>query len=207
MRPVTLAASLLAVALAAPPVFAEPTVVLVGTNRLKMKDDTVEPIVPGKRLFIWKVRSGVLDEPENLVVTPAHGSDGDPSLHGATLTVYNAAGSGEVFTTDLPAESWVQRGDGSKGWRYIYSSSTTAIRKIYLKSPKITLKGGKAAWGYSLDEPSQGLLAVQLTLGSAVTWCSVAEPEFPSEKWDVPDRFRAVAAGPPPASCPPIPAP
>jgi hypothetical protein len=207
MRPATLAASLLAVALAAPPVHAEPSVVLVGTNRLKMKDDTVEPISPGKRLFIWKVRSGVLDQPENQVVTPAHGSEGDPSLHGATLTVYNAAGSGEVFTTDLPAESWVQRGDGSKGWRYIYSSSTTAIRKIYLKSPKITLKGGKAAWGYSLDEPSQGQIAVQLTLGTAVTWCSVAEPESPLEKWDVQDRFRAVAAGAPPAACPPIPNP
>jgi hypothetical protein len=206
MRSVTLAASLLVVAIAAPPLAAEPTVVLVGTNRLKMKDDTVEPIFPGKRLFVWKVRSVVLDPPENLVVPPEPGSEGDPSLHGATLTVYNAAGSGEVFTTDLPAASWKQSGSALKGWRYVFSSST-AIRKIYLKNPKITLKGGKAAWGYSLDEPSQGLLAVQLTLGNAVTWCSLAEPEFPSEKWDVPDRFRAVAAGPPPASCPPIPAP
>jgi len=209
MRVLPIAA--LAVALLAPPVRADPTVVLIGTHRMKMKDDSVDPVFPGKRKFTWKVRSGLADAPENQVVMPEPGSAGDPTPGGATgggatLTVYNAAGSGEVFTVDLPAENWRVAGNAFKGFRYVYAS-TAPVWKVWLKSPKITIQGGKAPWGYTLDEPSQGAIGVQLTLGSGITWCSVAAADDPPEKWDIQDRFRAQPAGPPPAACPPIPAP
>jgi hypothetical protein len=211
MRAVTFAASLVAVALAAPPVPAEPTVVLVGTHRMKMKDDSVDPIFAGKRKFTWKVRSGLTAPPENQVVMPEAGSAGDPTPGGATggggtLTVYNAAGSGEVYTVDLPAENWRVAGDQFKGFRYVYASSAP-VWKVWLKSPKITIQGGKAPWEYTLDEASQGTIAVQLTLGTGITWCSTALPDDPAEKWDIQDRFKAASAGPPPATCPAIPTP
>lgn len=204
-----LAAGLLLTLLGAPPALAE-EMVLVGAHLLKLVDDTTPPIYPGKRKFNWRVRSG--GHPiENQVVIPDGGTDGDPTLHGATFTLYNAAGSGEVWSVPLPAEQWVRTGNSDNGYRYIYVS-TGPIHKIWLKENKLTFKGGKSLWGYSLDEPSQGALAVRLTLGTGITWCTVAQPHATgtppsSEKFDRVDLFRARRYGDPPASCPDVPTP
>lgn len=200
--------ALLAIGLVAD-VRAEP-VVLVGSHLMKLVDDTIEPIYPGKRRFNWRVRSGNAPV-ENQVVIPDAESDGDPRLHGATFTIYNAVGSGEWFSVDLPAEGWIRTGNPTNGYRYIFTAPPP-IEKIWLKGSKITLKGGRAPWGYSLDEPSQGALAVRLTLGTGVTWCTVALPNTAgtppsSEKFDRQNLFRAQRLGAPPAECPPVPAP
>jgi len=185
-------------------------VVLVGSHLMKLVDDTVPPIYPGKKKFNWRVRSG--GHPvENQVVVPDADSEGDPRLHGATFTLYNAAGSGEVWTTPLPAEGWVRTGNDTNGYRYVFAS-TGPVQKLWLKQNKITMKGGRSEWGYSLDEPSQGLLAARLTLGTGVTWCTVAEPYAtgnpPSTaRFDRVDLYRARRLGAPPASCPDVPTP
>jgi hypothetical protein len=184
--------------------------ILVGSHVMKMVDDTTPPIYPGKKYFNWKVRSGQ-DPAANQIVAPDGDGDGDPRLHGATLTIYNAAGSGEVSTVDLPAESWARYGSPSKGYRYIFTAPPP-ITKIWLRDNKLTVRGGKAAWGYSLDEPSQGALAARLTFGTAVTWCTVVHPYAPgdppsSEKFDRVDLFRGDRSGVPPDECPPVPTP
>lgn len=187
-------------------------IVLVGSHVMKLVDDTIPPIYAGKKKFNWRVRSGKLGTPvENQVVVPDEGTEGDPRLHGATFTIYNAAGSGEVWSVDLPAEQWARTGTPESGYRYIFTS-LPPVQKIWIKQNKITLKGGYGAWGYSLDEPSQGALAVRLTLGTGITWCTVAHPYAtgtpPStEQFDRVDLFRAERYGDPPAECPPVPAP
>lgn len=182
----------------------------MGSHLMKMVDDTTPPIYPGKKKFNWRVRSGKAPI-ENQVVIPDAGTDGDPTMHGGTFTIYNAAGSGEVWSVDLPAASWVRTGNPTNGYRYIFKA-LPPLQKIWIKRNKITLKGGYGAWGYSLDEPSQGALAVRLTLGTGITWCTVAYPYAtgtpPStEKFDRVDLFRAERYGDPPADCPAVPAP
>lgn len=186
----------------------EPPIALVASHVFKMVDDTVPPIFPGKRKFVWKVRRAS-NPIENEVVLPDPGGPGDPTIHGATLTVYNAAGSGEVYTVDLPAEEWYRTGSGDTPPRWIYAAGSP-IWRVKLKAPAITVQGGKAEWGYSLDEPSQGLLAVRLTLGSAITWCGVPRAETrgnppSSERFDRRDLYRAERRGAPPDACPPLP--
>lgn len=207
-RPSLLVAALLVSASFAIPGAAQETV-LVGSHLMKMVDDTTPPIYPGKKKFNWRVRSGKTAPPENQVVIPDGGTDGDPTIHGGTFTVYNAAGSGEVWTVDLPASQWVRTGNPTNGYRYIFTS-LPPVQKVWLKQNKITFRGGKEPWGYSLDEPSQGALAVRLTLGTGITWCTVAQPYATgtppsSEKFDRVDLFRAERYGDPPTECPPVP--
>jgi hypothetical protein len=66
------------------------------------------------------------------------------------------------------------------------------------------VKGGKAGWGYTLDQPSQGTVAVRLTLGADRPWCAAA-PAKGGPANDTVGRFVAQRNTPPPASCPPVP--
>lgn len=191
---------------------AEPPVVTVGSRVLGMRDGET----PGQRWFSWSVRSG-LDDPAHQASTPVAGSASDPTAAGASgggavLTVYNAAGSGESFTVVLPAARWTQQGNPSNGPRYVYAGEpgSEPVWKVWIKGTKITVRGGKEAWGYTLDEAQQGRLAVRLTLGTGVTYCadvpartSGSPPS--SAKFDLPGRFQGQLKAPYPTACPPLP--
>jgi hypothetical protein len=182
-------------------------VLLVGTHSMRMKDDAV---YPGARKFSFNVRSA--DAPiENQVQAPAPGSEGDPTAGGPTgggglLVVYNSAESGESFTVPLAKEQWRLEGDPNGEFRYVFSS-TPPVWKVYVKRHKISIRGGKGLWGYTLDEPSQGSIAVQLTLGTGVVWCSDAQPRTSGDPpsslaYDRPNKFQARRLQGAPTSCP-----
>lgn len=202
VRAVLVAALLVAPAAAS----AEPPIVTVGTHVLGMKDDTVPPISGGKRYFSWAVRSGK-DDPAHQFAVPLPGSAGDPTLHGAVLEVYNSAGTGELFTVPLPAERWRLQGSPPHNHRFLYANSPadTPVWKVWIKGPKISVRGGKHHWGYSLDEESQGSVAIRLTLGTEGIWCTDVFPRMPATNFDRRDRFKGQPKTPAPAVCPPLP--
>ena len=67
------------------------------------------------------------------------------------------------------------------------------------RADRISVKGGTAAWPYTLDEASQGRIAVRLTLGADRPWCAEARGSL-----DVVNEFVAVRDALP-TSCPPLP--
>src|SRR2546428_3481929 len=72
--------------------------ILIRTSTLRLQDD---PAQPGRRRIAFKSATK-FDPPANRILPPAPGSAGDPTRGGATLAVYNAAGSGEAVTVALP---------------------------------------------------------------------------------------------------------
>ena len=75
-----------------------------------------------------------------------------------------------------------------------------AIRTVTVHADRVSVRGGKAAWTYTLDEPAQGRVAVCLTLGTDRPWCAEAPGAI-----DAVNQFVAVRDAPPPTSCPPVP--
>jgi hypothetical protein len=192
---------------------ADPLIQTVGTHTMTLRDDVTPPIYLTGRKFSFNVRSA-LAPVENQVNAPLPGSDGDPTAAGATggggvLEVYNTAGSGERLTVPLPVAQWRRDGDPAGEFRYVFAS-TPPVWKVFVKRHKISIRGGKEAWGYTLEEPSQGRIGVRLTLGTGITWCTEAEPKQaglpPSPaKFDKPGRFAAAKLQNAPATCPPLP--
>jgi hypothetical protein len=170
---------------------------LVRTSSLSLRDDAANPT---RRRVTFKSVSK-RDPTPNRIVPPAPGSSGDPTLGGATLTVYNAAGSPEAVEVALPATHWSATGSG-----YLFRNrdAALAITNVKVRKDQLVLKGGKAAWAYTLDEPAQGRVAVRLTLGSARPWCAEA-PARTGASFDTLGKFLAQPNTLPPASCPAVP--
>jgi hypothetical protein len=174
---------------------------MIRVRAFSLKDDAISP---ARRKIIFKAKSG------SGVVAPAPGGDGDPSLGGAVLTVYNAACQPIRVRVDLPASNWRV----AAGSSYDYADdrqSLGPIKKVLVKpSGVVTIVGGGATWGYALDTFPQGLVAVRLALGTGVEWCAVLPPKTrgeppSSEHFDREDLFRAAADASPPPDCPPVP--
>jgi DNA-binding beta-propeller fold protein YncE len=183
-----------------------PPTVLIQTTSLRLTDDSTEPINLKRRKIRFKSRTK-LDPSPSQVVPPARGSAGDPTLGAAELVVYNTAGGGDMVQLLLDSSAWTTLGSAAnpKGYRFTGSDPDSPITRIDVKGNKLTIKGGRARWPYTLDEPSQGSVGVRLTLGTAVTWCAEAgQPGFPPKRDQV-DRYIARRKTPPPASCPPLP--
>jgi len=177
------------------------TQVDVSTGIILLKDGTN----PASRYVKWKSRTK-LDPVANQVVPPAPLSDGDPTPEGATgggatFTVYDSAGSGEIFSIDLPAARWTRSGTGPL---YTYSDPTGTILKIYVRPYKLYVRGGGPGWGYTLDEASQGRIAARLALGTGIEWCADAPPHLPASTYDRQYKFQSGKA-PAPTTCPPLP--
>jgi sugar lactone lactonase YvrE len=182
--------------------------VYVRTTTLQLRDDTSPPVNTTRRLV--RFASATRQEPTgNRIVPPAPATAGDPTLYGGAVEVYNAAGGDDAVTIVLPSQRWTRLGSGSahRGWLYRDPDRTAPIGTVRVTADALTLRGGGASWTYTLDESSQGRVAVRLTLGTGVTWCGVAgAPGFPPKRDEV-DLFLAQRQTPAPPACPEPPAP
>ncbi|MEO8602005.1 MAG: hypothetical protein ABI629_05460 [bacterium] len=188
-----------------------PSPVLIRTSKLVMKDDAVPPIDAAKRRITFSAITKN-DPADQRILPPLPGSSGDPTLGGGTLVVYNSAGvTGDVVSLALPASGWKAIGNPAapKGWRF-RGESAGAVRRIVVKSDRIVLRGGKAAWTYTLNETQQMRVALHLRLGSDTGWCTDTGAKLtrnpPTTAYtDRPGIFNASRGSAAPASCPAIP--
>src|SRR5262249_1664856 len=184
-----------------------PGLTRIQTTSLLLKDDSTPPAHPEKRKVTFKSTTKQ-DPPTNQVTPPLLGSPGDPTLHGATLTVYNAVGqTTDEVTVPLPAgPEWTAIGSSGFKWK----SKTGPITLVLIKQGKLQVKGGKSSWGSSLDETRQVEVAVRLILADGRGWCASApakesgSPPSP-DKNDHVDKFQSQKKAPPPATCPTTP--
>jgi hypothetical protein len=71
------------------------------------------------------------------------------------------------------ASGWTKIGKTTAtGWKF--KGAVGPIRQVPVKSDQIVVKGGKSLWTYTLDEASEGRVAVRLRLGSDSGWCADA---------------------------------
>lgn len=114
-----------------------------------------------------------------------------PVVTGATLHVFSA--SGESASFDLPASGWVGNATGTA---FTFKNGAapggpTPVRVASLKALR-AIKVSVKTSGLTLDEPAQGAVGIELTIGSDV-YC--AECTAPTR--DVPGRFAAKLCRPP----------
>ncbi|HEV7733904.1 MAG TPA: hypothetical protein VGR62_17170 [Candidatus Binatia bacterium] len=146
------------------------------------------------------------------ITLPAQGGSADPTINGAMLTVYNSGGlTDDVVVVSLPASGWSKLGK-TTATGYRFKDTVGPIRQVLVKADQIMVKGGKAAWTYTLDEAQQGRVAVRLRLGSESGWCADAPAQAkgnpPSTaSSDRIGKFKGQPKSPAPASCPSVPPP
>jgi hypothetical protein len=110
------------------------------------------------------------------IAVPAAGSAGDPSVEGGWLFVENPA-TGEHDSFALPASGWrgLGRPSGSGGWLYRdRQKANGACSEVAVRADsRISAVCTGSEVGLTLDEPSQGSLAVGLALGPVLDYCAV----------------------------------
>jgi hypothetical protein len=172
----------------------------IRTYSLALRDRTLPAPSAARRRFAFKAFSDRLGLLAVRILPPPPGSAGDPTLHGAAITVYNSAGrTADRVTIALPAGGWKALRDG---YRFGAGARGAPISGVRLRTDGLVVKGGGGAFGYTLDEPSQGRVAVRLTLGSGIRWCADAPATAGADQVD---RFIGVRNSPPPDFCPPTP--
>ncbi len=178
----------------------------VRTTSLTLQDDVTAPIDPGKRRLRFKASTKRDAEP-NVIVPPALGGPADPQLTGATLVIKGTGGTTDRVQIALPAANWTRIGSLSRprGFRYQDGSPDAAVSKLVLKADLLNVRGGDAAFTYTLDEAMQGRVGMRLSMGDT-TWCSDAPAKAtgspPSTaRSDLPGKFTAQPKSPPPAAC------
>jgi hypothetical protein len=185
--------------------------VSISTRSLSLKDDVTPPINAAARKLSFK-SSTKNDALANRIVVPALGSAGDPTVHGATLTVYNsdpATAAVDSTAVVLPAAGWSAYGSG--GYRFRSTNLPgVPVSKAVVRADSVVLKGGRESWAYTLDEPAQGRIALRLRLGSSAAWCAEAPAKAsgnpPSTaNNDRPGRFVGQSNSPAPVTCPAMP--
>ncbi len=113
----------------------------------------------------------------------------------------------ETARLPLPASGWKLLGTEArpKGWSFKSASTADPIRTVTVRSDTISVRGGKALFCYTLDEPQQGTMAVRLVFGDGAEWCTAAPAKTSGNppvagKNDTIDRFTG-APKTPPAAC------
>ena len=101
---------------------------------------------------------------DTTLAAPIPGTDSDPTIGGALLELANPT-TGETATIVLPAENWTR----SRRTTYKYSDDT--CDRLIVRPGRIAGRCRGAGIGLSLDEPSQGSLAVRLILGGKDRYC------------------------------------
>jgi hypothetical protein len=134
------------------------------------------------------------------------GSNGDsdtPTINGASLLIFNPVTS-ECQCMILPASRWEL---GPDLMRYIYRDPTlllSPIKVALIRQHKVRILGrGANLSGITLDETTQGGIAVHYTSGVGSKLCTVFDSN--STRVDRPGAFLALNA-PAPSSCLPEPA-
>ncbi len=172
--------------------------VRIPASQLALKDKVGPPAKPASRRFAFQSKTK-LAPPSHRIVVPPPGSASDPRTAGARITIYNASGTGEVVVADLAPAGWVLKGSPSapKGYAFKATDKEAPITAVTVGSDLLKIRGGRRRFGYTLDEPSQGSIALRLRFGTAFEWCTVA-----SGATDQVDKFKGAPAAAP-ASCPP----
>jgi hypothetical protein len=182
---------------------APPTPIPVAGKHLLLKD---RPGDATKRVLTLTLKDARID------TTPATGID--PVAGGATLQVYAASGTGDSVCLTLPASGWSARGVAARP-RYRYRDGafaqgpcrTATVQNGKLLSVACTAKLEPIA--YSLDEASQGAVAVRFSSGGT-SWCALFGGRVRRDSGTDPPnaggrgQFDATDA-PAPATCPPPP--
>jgi len=175
----------------------------IATTSFQMADDDKPPLEAKRRKLTFKSapKRGVASG----VVVPAFDSDGDPTLGGATLTVFRVKDSASSAFV-LPTSGWKRTGNPTKpGYKYSDSKSLSGpIRTVTLANGKLTIKG-KGDGLFALADAPQGTMALRLALGDGEELCAVAPPREPASKYDVPSRWKSVEGAPAPDLCPHVP--
>jgi YVTN family beta-propeller protein len=141
------------------------------------------------------------DPAANRVTAPPRDGAADPtSGKGASLVVYNAV---EGALHALPANGWRYVGSAAnpKGYKFSSKGLGGPPFTVKLKHDLLVIRGRP---GLTLDEPSQGRMAVRLDLGGA-TYCADAPAKSPATKNDKPGKFVAQPRTAAPSACPPSP--
>ncbi|MDG2304157.1 MAG: hypothetical protein P8R42_05785 [Candidatus Binatia bacterium] len=185
----------------------------VESKKFEMRDDVTPPILAKRRSLRFTASTKKSDE-ANRVRPPMPGSDGDPTIHGARLTVVNTAGSGEIAVFDLPADQWSALGSPAnpKGFRWKPTDSNSPVSSVQVRDDVLKIKAGDAGFSYTLDEATQGSVGLRLELGT-LGWLYCADAPArtsgdppSSAKYDKAERFTGEKRAPPPALCPLLPA-
>lgn len=186
----------------APAATSTATIVAMGGKRLVVTDRAGDAT---KRTISVLVKDAAVD------TSVATGID--PLADGATLQIYNANGSGESVCLPLTSTggSWAVRGSAAHPtYRYrdprFTNGPCRAATVTHGKLLTVTCAARTSPIAYSLDEPSQGAIAVRFASGGTI-WCAefggrvqrdtTADPQVNGGR----GRFSAVNA-PPPAPCP-----
>src|SRR5262249_29403793 len=154
----------------------------VPARSLRLADATGPPANPSRRRVSFKSATSKLDVLASRIIPPQPGSAGDPTISGAVLSIYNAAGmSDDDARVVLPASGGRVRGGPVPSFGYRDGNRGAAISSVIVKRDGIVVRGGSAQFSYSLNEPSQRAVAVRLTLGTGVRWCAEAVPTRPGD--------------------------
>jgi hypothetical protein len=172
----------------------------IRASSLTLRDDDKAPITLEKRRL--SLRSAKYKGAASGVIVPAFDGDGDPTLHGARLDVYDGDGGGSAVTLTLPASGWTRTGSVTNpGYKYADKKHVVGpITTVTLRNGTLGLKGGGAAL-YPLTGAPQGVVAVRLDLGTAVRLCTAAPAKEPMAKNDTTAQFIGARNTPAPATC------
>jgi hypothetical protein len=185
-----------------------PTFTSIQTTSLALKDQT-SPANPSRRKLGFTSKTG--SDPAGHRIVPPPRGPGDPTIHGATLVVYDSDGTGEAVTIELNAAKWSASGSAtSPTYRYQNTDRAKPISKVSVRADRVAVTGGRAGFGYTLDEPRQGGIAIRLARGTAAVLCADAPARATgrpptTRKYDTVDRFKAAPKTPAPVVCPQLP--
>jgi hypothetical protein len=158
---------------------------------------------PSDRRVILRVR--------DRIVATRPGAGLDPTVDATFLHVFNSDGSGEAVCLPLPAGGWTVRGRPEKP-TYVYSDPGYAYgpcRNARVRdgsSLSVTCDASVQPIAYSLDEPQQGSVGIELVSGDAkycanfggrVAIDSAAAQQFKASRAPAP-----VSCPTPPTTCP-----
>jgi hypothetical protein len=175
----------------------------IPTKKLSMKDRSTPPADASRRRISFKSVTSALLPSFNRIDPPTNGSPDDPTIVGGAAVAYNSGGLGhDLVIVGLPASGWTATGSQTYEFKGL---STGPITKVVVRPDQISVKGGKAQWGYTLNEPAQGRVAVAVILGHHY-WCSdtaaKASGNPPSSaKNDRIDKFVGQSNSPAPLFC------
>jgi hypothetical protein len=142
------------------------------------------------------------------IVVPLPGTPDDPRINGGGVVVQNADGSLEHTSHYLFPSGWKLIGPRAAPKGYKYSArrgGDTWIKSVTLRADHVVVKG---LVHFSLDEPSQGHIAVRVYTGFT-HWCGEAAAKVggtprSTARNDQPGRFIGQPKAPAPAACAPL---